>query len=149
MDSTIANSSPAVEPTGHSGALRYLENNLTRAHAIVFVVLLVVFTALTYSITNTGLDDGPEHDAQVIMTTSCTIAGPLTGAISRGFQGCCLRFSLLVMAYCAPVLLVGATLQFICIPDRRWLRVVKLVFWTVGWFVWFAGGILSFGHALS
>ncbi len=149
MDSITANLGPAVEPTGHSGALKYFENNLTRAHAIVFVVLFIAFTLLTYRITNSGLDDGPQHDSRVFMTTLCTIAGPLTGAISRGFQGCCLRFSLLVMAYCAPVLFVSTVLQFIRTPDWRWLRVARLVLWTLGWFIWFAGGILSFGHALS
>ncbi|MCL4694183.1 MAG: hypothetical protein KJ060_16935 [Candidatus Hydrogenedentes bacterium] len=149
MDSTTANLSPAVEPVYRSGALKYLKNNLTRAHAIVFVVLFVVYTLLTFRITNAGLDDGPEHDSRVFMSTLCTMAGPLTGAISRGFQGCCLRFSLLVMTYCAPVLLVCVGLQFIRIPDWRWRRVARLVFWTLGWFIWFAGGILSFGHALS
>ncbi|GMV90556.1 MAG: hypothetical protein AMXMBFR82_03340 [Candidatus Hydrogenedentota bacterium] len=149
MGPTTTNAIPTVEPTGRWGALKYLKNNLSRAHAIVFVVLFIVFTLLTYRITNAGLDDGPEHNYRVYLTTLGTIAGPLTGAISRGFQGCCLRFSLLVMAYCAPVLLVSAGLQFIRTPDWRWLRVAKLVFWTLGWVVWFGGGILSFGHALS
>ncbi len=149
MESSIANEGPAALPSGGKGAAGLLRNHLTRAHAIVFIVLLVAFTVLTFLITNAGLDDGPEHGPRVFLTTLGTITGPLTGAISRGFQGCCLRFSLLVMAYCAPVLLVGVVLQFIRTPDWRWLRIARLVLWTLGWFVWFAGGILSFGHALS
>jgi len=126
-----------------------MKNNLTRAHKFVFVGMLVVFMVLTFLITNVGVDDGPGHYASVFFTTMGTITGPLTGAISRGFQGCCLRFSLTVMAYCAPFLLIGLAAQFVRLPDRKWLRVVRICVWTVGWLVWFLGGLLSFGHALA
>jgi len=128
--------------------MRYVKNNLTKAHLIVFVAMLVVFTVLTFLITNAGVDDGAEHNTRVFQSTVGTITGPLTGAISRGFQGCCLRFSLTVMAYCAPILLIGAVTQFIGLSDRKWLRVTRMVLWILGWLVWFMGGILSFGHAL-
>ena len=116
---------------------------------IVFTVMLVVFMVLTFLITNAGVDDGPEHNTRVFLATSGTITGPLTGAISSDFQGCCLRFSLTVTAYCAPFLFIGLAAQFIRLPDRRWLRMMRMSVWTVGWLVWFMGGILSFGHALS
>jgi RNAse (barnase) inhibitor barstar len=32
---------------------------------------------------------------------------------------------------------------------RRWFRVMRIFIWTVGWLVWFMGGLFSFGHALS
>jgi hypothetical protein len=78
-----------------------------------------------------------------------TITGPFTGAMSRGFQSCCLRFSLTLMAYCAPFLLIGLAVQFIRLPERKWPRVLRMSVWIGGWLVWFLGGILSFGHALS
>ena len=126
-----------------------MKNSLTKAHMFVFAFMLAVFMALTFLITNAGVDDGPRHIAFVLLTTLGTITGPLTGAISRGFQGCCLRFSFTVMAYCAPFLLIGVAAQFVRLPERKWLRVTRMCAWTAGWLVWFMGGILSFGHALS
>ena len=127
----------------------YLKNNLTKFHLITFVVMLGVFTLLTFLITNAGIDKGEEHNARMLLTTLGTITGPLTGAISRGWQGCCLRFSLMVMACSAPVLLIGVLLQFIRLPDTKWITVLRMSLWIIGWLVWFLGGILSFGHALS
>ena len=111
--------------------------------------MLSVFTLLTFLITSAGVDEGPEHNIRVLQTTIGTFAGPLTGAISRGFQSCCLRFSLTVMAYCAPVLLIGVLMQFIRLSDRKWIRVMRMTLWILSWLVWFMGGILSFLHALS
>ena len=126
-----------------------MKNYLKRTHVSVFALMLVVFMALTFLITNAGVDDGPEHNFRVFLATVGTITGPLTGAIARGFQGCCLRFSLTVMAYCAPFLFIGWAAQLVPLPDRKGLRVTRMCVWTVGWLVWFMGGILSFGHALS
>ena len=68
-----------------------MKNSLTKAHMFVFAFMLAVFMVLTCLITNVGVDDGPGHYAFVVLSTLGTITGPLTGAISRGFQGCCLR----------------------------------------------------------
>ena len=129
--------------------MRYLKNCVTKSHLITFVVMLAVFTILTFLITNAGLDPGPDHDARVLATTLGTVTGPLTGAISRGFQPCCLEFSLAVMLYCGPVLLIGILIQFIGLPKWRWLNALRMSLWIIGWLVWFLGGIVSFGHALS
>ena len=126
-----------------------MNSSLTKAHGIVFAVLWVVFMVLAFRVTNAGLDDGPEHNRRVFLATAGMITGPLAGAIARGFQGCCLRFSLAVMACCAPLLLLGLAAPFVRRPDRRWLRVTRLWVWTAGWLAWFIGGLLSFGHALS
>jgi len=126
-----------------------MKHNLTRTHGIVLLALFVAFTVLTFLVTNAGVDKGSDHNALVLQATLGTITGPLTGAISRGFQDCCLAFSLTVMAYCAPFLLIGVGIQFVGSPEQRWLRVTRMVLWVLGWIVWFMGGILSFGHALS
>ncbi len=120
-----------------------------KSKGLVFAGLLAVFTLATFLITNSGVDDGPEHGARVFQITLGTITGPLTGAISRGFQDCCLSFSLSVMMYCGPVLALGFAAQILRLPDQRWARVLKMTLWTIGWLAWFGGGILSFGHALS
>ncbi len=85
----------------------------------------------------------------MFQATVATITGPLTGAISRGFQSCCLEYSLLLLVFCAPVLLGGILLQFLRLPERRWTGTLRMTAWVLGWVVWFGGGILSFGHALS
>ena len=111
--------------------------------------MLGVFTILTFLITNAGVDQGPDHNARVLQTTLGTITGPLTGAISRGFQRCCLEFSLKVMLYCAPFLLIGVLVQFIGLPHNAWLNALRMSLWIIGWLAWFLGGIVSFGHALT
>lgn len=124
-------------------------NSSGRSRLVVFTCLLAVFTLSTFLITHSGVDDGPGHGAFVIQTTLGTITGPLTGAISRGFQGCCLSASLSIMMYCAPILAGGIAAQYCPLPERTWARVLKMTLWTAGWLAWFGGGILSFGHALS
>ncbi len=128
--------------------MRYLKNGLTKSHLITFVVMLGVFTILTFLISNAGVDRGVDHNARVLQTTLGTITGPLIGAISRGFQPCCLKFSLMVMLYCGPVLLIGILVQFISLPNKSWLNALRMSMWIIGWLVWFLGGIVSFGHAL-
>jgi len=128
--------------------MRYFRNNLTKAHVIVFACLLAAFTLLTFSATNAGVDKGSEHNTRVLQATVGAITGPLVGAIARGFQGCCLKFSLTIMAYCAPVLVVGLLMPCMRPADRKWIRVMRMGLWTLGWLAWFMGGMLSFGHAL-
>lgn len=130
-------------------ALRHMRNKLKKTHAIIFAVLWIVFTIATFLITNAGVDKGADHNTRVFLATISTITGPLTGAIARDFQGCCLRFSLSLMAYCAPFLFIGVIMQLIKLPDRKWIRVIALLLWTLGWLVWFMGGIVSYAHALS
>ena len=68
----------------------------------MFAGLLSVFTILTFLFTNAAVDKGSEHNTRVLQATIGTFTGPLTGAISRGFQSCCLKFSIGVMAYLRP-----------------------------------------------
>jgi hypothetical protein len=73
----------------------------------------------------------------------------MTGAISRDFQGCCLDASLSLLPWCLGALGVGVGMQLV-VPPRGWpSRALRLLAWAAGWFVWFAGGIVSFAHALS
>jgi hypothetical protein len=65
--------------------VNHWQNNFTKTHLIVFACLLVIFSILTYLIGDARIDQGPEHDAQVLETTLATISGPLVGAVSRKF----------------------------------------------------------------
>jgi uncharacterized membrane protein YoaT (DUF817 family) len=53
------------------------------------------------------------------------------------------------MAFCGPVLLLGVLVQYFTMPEKTSLRAIRMSLWVVGWFVWFAGGIVSFVHALA
>jgi hypothetical protein len=69
-------------------------------------------------------------------------------AIARHGQPCCLRFSLRLAAICGPVLALGLIAQVVPLPFRRGQQAVRLVLWTLGWFVWLFGGHVSCIHAL-
>ncbi len=136
-----------IEPWDRSR--RWWGNRVSWWHAGVFVVLWLLFTSWTLLIVSYGLDDASSHLGVVAATTAGTILGPMTGAISRGFQGCCLAFSLGLLPYGLAALAV-ATLAQLAAPGRAaWWRVFRLILWGIGWFVWFGLGIVSFGHALS
>jgi hypothetical protein len=116
---------------------------LTRTHGIILMVLLGLFTLLDFLIARAG------HADSVALATLGTVAGPLAGALARNCQSCCLRVSLQLMAWCAPVLLAAMAFQFLRLPDKAWIKVLRLGVWGAGWLAWFLGGILAFGHALS
>ncbi len=113
----------------------------------IFLGLLAPFTALTYLAVCSG-SPGDVHDRPVTLTTLATIMGPFTGAIARHGQSCCLQFSLRLAAICGPVLALGLIAQVVPLPFRRGRQAVRLVLWTLGWFVWLFSGHVSFMHAL-
>jgi hypothetical protein len=84
----------------------------------------------------------------VARTTLATIAGPMTGAVARDCQGCCLKASLDLRAFVGPVLLAAIGLQLVPLRGRIW-SVTRLGVWSLGWFAWFGSGIVSLGHALE
>ena len=124
-------------------------NKLNKFYLITFLGIFVAFTLLTFLITNAAADRGVEHNWVVLKATLGTITGPMVGALTRGWQDCCLKFSLGVMMFAAPVLLICILFQFIPLPGKKWWTGFRMFVWVLGWLVWFLGGILSFGHALS
>jgi hypothetical protein len=115
---------------------------------VSFALLLLLFSGLTFWFTYAGIDRRTGRTRQIVQTTAATIAGPMTGAVARDFQVCCTRFSLHIMAYCAPVLGLALLVQLFS-PRRGWLKGLLLMAWVTGWLVWFGGGIFSFFHALT
>jgi len=130
--------------------VRLIENHFSIKHAWTFLGFLAVFTVLNFFILNASVDEGHEHTRQLIVTTLCTISGPMTGAIARDFQGCCTRFSLRVLwVVSGPALLLGILMQVIRLPFKRGQVVVRMMFWATGLLLWFLGGLASYGHALN
>ncbi len=108
-------------------------------HAITAAVIWLVFTVLTHRIVSTGLDD--YDPATVALTTAGSILGPMTGAISRNFQDCCLKFSLWLMLPCLAALNAGVAVQLFTPPNRWWQRTLRVTAWLAGLIVWFGGGV--------
>ncbi len=73
--------------------MRLIENHFTKSHFFAFLAIWLCFTALTYWIADHGIEQY-DHTKLVFLTTLGTILGPMTGAISRDCQSCCLAFSL-------------------------------------------------------
>ena len=124
-------------------------SRFSRWHAWVAVALWLAFSGLTLFIVLSALDRATDKPRTVAATTAATVLGPMTGAVSRDFQGCCVKFSLSLLPYCLGALLIGCALQVFILP-RGWVsKTVRVLAWSAGWFVWFGGGIASFAHALS
>jgi hypothetical protein len=126
----------------------------TRAHAWVALTLLALFTALTAWATGELLsadagDPPHEHALHVALTAVSTPLGPFTGAIAREFHSGCLANSMSLLPYAAALLAAGVLPQLLPPASARPWRVLRLVVWALGWFAWFASGILSLGHALE
>jgi hypothetical protein len=127
--------------------MKIIENHFTRRHLWVFLGIWLSFTGWTYWIAEHGIEQY-DHNRLVVLTTCGTILGPMTGAISRDCQSCCLRFSLGLLPYCATFLVVGTMPLFLKLPFRFGASALRMVMWIVGLLAWFLGGIVSFGHAL-
>ncbi len=134
--------------------MRPFQNHFSKPHLFVFLGIWLGFTALTYWIADHGIDDY-DHRKLVTLTALGTILGPMTGAISRNCQSCCLAFSLSLLPYCGAFLAAGTLPLFIKFPlfiklPFKWgASALRMTLWVVGLLGWFLGGIVSFGHALN
>lgn len=118
------------------------------AYRLSFLGLLVVFSALTFAVTSTGSASDVARRPRAL-TTLLTVTGPFTGAIARGGQSCCLEASTRLAMWLAPALAV-ALLARLSLGGRGGVAgAMGVGLWTLGWFAWLAGGIVSFGHAFG
>ncbi len=81
----------------------------------------------------------------MILTTLGTILGPMTGAISRNCQSCCLAFSLSLLPYCGAFLVVGTLPLFIKLPFKWGASALRMALWIVGLLGWFLAGSCRLG----
>lgn len=130
------------------GMMRW-RTQLSPAHLWLALGMWACFTALTWAILRGGLDQSADRSKTIVVTTLATPLGPMTGAISRHWQDCCLQFSLSLLPYCASALAASFFAQLLIPPSNQWWRLARLGIWFAGLLVWFGGGIISFGHALS
>ena len=124
------------------------QNHFTKAHLFVFLGIWLGFTVLTYWIAEHGIEQD-SHRKLVILTTLGTILGPMTGAISRNCQSCCLAASISLLPYCGAFLAAGTLPLFIKLPFKWGASALRMALWIVGLLGWFLGGIVSYGHALN
>ena len=73
--------------------------------------------------------------------------GPMTGALLRGFQSCCLEFSVNTALVLSPVLVVAYAARLLPWFDHH--RRLRAVIWWVGCIAWVLGAPFSCLHALS
>jgi len=126
--------------------MRSAMHHFTRWHAIIAGVLWLAFTSLTFWIAVNS--SAVVQAGNVSATTAATVLGPMTGAISRECQSCCLAVSAGLMWYCGTALAAAAAMQLVPLPENVWYRALRLAAWSLGLFVWFAGAIASLIHAL-
>ena len=87
-----------------------------------------------------------------VLTALGTPLGPLTGAISRNFQGCSLQFSLSLLPMFLPMLLLGVIAQChrkASLTGPHKPALLRNLAWFTAWTLWFFSGLISFGHALT
>jgi hypothetical protein len=128
--------------------MKIIENHFTRNHLFVFLAIWLCFTGFAYWIADHGIEQY-NHNRLVFSTTCGTILGPMTGAISRDWQSCCLKSSLSLLPYCAALLIFGTMPLFLRLPFHRGSSGLRMAAWIIGLLGWFLGGIVSFGHALN
>lgn len=139
---------PYQSPTEQSAAPRRVKGRFGKSYLLALTGIWASFTVLTYLATQAGIDRGSDHDRLVALTTCCSFLGPMTGAMSRNWQGCCLANSLGLLPYCGALLGVGMVPQFLP-SSLRGVRAIRMSLWIMGWFGWFAGGPISLLHALN
>ena len=127
--------------------MNILEKHFTRTHGYIALGFLLVFSGFTLFLVchpknNEGLTN-------IVVTTLATASGPMVGAVARGCQRCCLKFSLSLLPWSGAFLAVGALFQIVPLPFRRFARVMRLTMWCLGLLGWFGGGVVSFLHAFS
>jgi hypothetical protein len=112
---------------------------------VTFLILLFLFTAFNMIVVTAN-----ENFRTGFLTATGTILGPMTGAIGRHFQKCCLNASLHLLPYFLPCPILAFVSQI-----RRTGRTptragaARYTLWLLGWLAWFFSGILSFAHAFA
>lgn len=75
------------------------------------------------------------------------LVSPFTGAMLRGWQGCCLQFSMAVARWLWPCLLLAVAARLVPWFEKH--RYVRATVWWCGLTAWCLGAPISCLHALS
>ena len=118
------------------------------AHVRIAIGLWLAFGGLAASLGFMAFA-GAGRVPKAALTAAGIILGPTVGAISRGFQSCCLEYSISLLPYCSAALIGAVVIQVAVPPGLTWVQVVRLLAWAGGLIVWLGGGLISLAHALS
>lgn len=122
---------------------------VTRNQAWAAAAMWLASSVLTLQVTTQTLDREPDRDMTIAVTTVSTILGPMTGAIARHGESSCLAFSLSLLPVCLGALLFAILVQLFVAPEKLLRLSLRWSSWCIGLAVWFGGGVLSLGQALS
>ena len=125
------------------------QTSFSETHWWIVATLWAVWTIICMSLIVAHQRDDPERLECLMLTPLFTAVAPLLGAMLKGFQGCCLQVSLGVLFWALPIPILAALLQWCWNPKQLILRVIRMLIWMIAWMLWFASGILPFGHAMS
>lgn len=130
--------------------MKRMFHRFTKAHLWILLGFYIAFAALSLLLLLPGSLSGRGDTLTRSLTASVgSFSGPFTGAIARGFQSCCLQFSLSLCPYCGSILGIGLLFQFVPLHFGRFEHRFRLTMWSLGFLGWFGGGLISFAHALS
>jgi len=122
----------------------------TKMRLRILLGFYVAFAALSLLLLLPGSLSG--HGDTLTRSLAASVgsfSGPFTGAIARGFQPCCLQFSLSLCPYCGSILSIGLLFQLVPLHFGRFEHRFRLAMWSLGLLGWFSGILISFGHAIS
>lgn len=122
---------------------------LSKAHVQIAATVWLLFTLLTLVHALEAVDQEPNRQRTIVVTTLSTPTGPMLGAISRHGESGCLAYSLSLLPVCGGLLVFGLSAQWFIPTTTARLRILRLLLWTGGWLTWFSGGLLSLLNALS
>jgi hypothetical protein len=93
------------------------------------------------------LDYAPVGMSSLLYLPPLFLVGPMTGALLRNWQGCCLRFSLSVALCFSPFLIAAFAARLV--PWFGKHPRLRVILWWGGVVIWCFGAPVSFLHALS
>jgi hypothetical protein len=131
-------------------SVKKLSSHFERRHGWILLGFYLVSVALSLLVLLPGSISGHGDTlGRSLAAAFGAFSGPFAGAIARGFQSCCWKFSLGLFPVCAAFLGGGLMMQIVPLPAFRRQRAVRLTAWCVGLAGWFAGIPVSFLHALD
>ena len=124
------------------------ENNFTRLHGLIAGRLLLAFMAFVLFVCLMNLRATGYDYLLLIRATLATVTGPFDGVIARPGPGAAWMAVWWCLPTCACFLVLALLCQLIPLPFRRGAFAFRIGTWTIGLFIWLAGGIPSLLNAI-
>lgn len=124
------------------------ENNFTRLHGYIAGGLTAAFMALVLFFCLMNWRAIHQDLFLVVRATLATITGPFDGVIARPGDSAAWMATKAFLPVCGSLLIVSVLSQILPLPFRRGAFALRIAIWSIGWFVWLAGGIPSLVNAI-